>query len=504
MRPGRWGLWLCGVAALAPAALADDGRPVRLGSKVFTESVVLAELGTQAVSAAGVASLHRRELGGTRVLWNALLAGEIDAYPEYTGTIREEILGKSVPAGDQAMAAALAAAGVRMSAALGFSNTYAVGMRSDVAARLGIGRISDLGRHPALRFGFSNELMDRADGWPGLRQAYRLPQGDVRGLAHDLAYRALAAGEIDATDLYSTDAEIRAYGLTVLADDRGYFPDYRAVWLTRADLASRAPAALAALESLAGTIDEAAMIAMNARARLDRVAETEVASAFLAGLGRGPAGPPVASDSRWRRIANRTGEHLALVGVALAAAIVVAIPLGIVAFKRRRLGALVLAATGILQTIPSLALLVMMIPWLGIGERPAMAALFLYGLLPIVRNTVSGLADVPLALRESALALGLSSRAGLWLVELPLATRSILAGIKTSAVIAVGTATLGALVGAGGYGQPILTGIRLADTALILEGAVPAALLALLVQGGFDLVERFLLPPPLRTRASLT
>jgi len=159
----------------------------------------------------------------------------------------------------------------------------------------------------------------------------------------------------------------------------------------------------------------------------------------------------------------------------------------------------VLGGAAIIQTVPSMALLVFMIPLLGIGFAPAAVALFLYSLLPIVRNTCSGLLDIPRPLRESALAMGLTAGARLRLIELPLATRSVLAGIKTAAVINIGTATLGALIGAGGYGQPILAGIRLNDVSLILEGAVPAATLALLVQWLFDLIERLLLPPPRRT-----
>ena len=149
----------------------------------------------------------------------------------------------------------------------------------------------------------------------------------------------------------------------------------------------------------------------------------------------------------------------------------------------------------------SLALFVFMIPLLGIGGPPAVVALFLYSLLPIIRNTYAGLKDIPPAIVESAQALGLPSRARLHIVEIPLATRAILAGIKTSAVINVGTATLSALIGAGGYGQPILTGIRLDDIGLILQGAIPAAVLALLAQGLFELVERGLLPKGLRVQA---
>jgi osmoprotectant transport system permease protein len=194
-------------------------------------------------------------------------------------------------------------------------------------------------------------------------------------------------------------------------------------------------------------------------------------------------------------------EHLVLVGISLSLAIVVSIPLGILAARRQRLGHVILGVVGILQTIPSLALFVFMIPLLGIGGPPAIVALFLYSLLPIVRNTYAGLKDIPPAIIESAQALGLPGRARLRIVELPLAGRAILAGIKTSAVINVGTATLSALIGAGGYGQPILTGIRLDDIGLILQGAVPAAVLALLVQGLFELIERGLLPRGLRIQA---
>jgi osmoprotectant transport system permease protein len=201
------------------------------------------------------------------------------------------------------------------------------------------------------------------------------------------------------------------------------------------------------------------------------------------------------------RLERNTLAHLALVAVSLSAAILLAVPAGILAARRERLGQVILSVTGVIQTIPSLALFVFMIPLLGIGGPPAAVALFLYSLLPIVRNTHAGLKDISPAVRESAEALGLPPGARLRLVELPIAARSILAGIKTSAVINVGTATLGALIGAGGYGQPILTGIRLDDVGLILEGAVPAAVLALLVQGVFELAERLVVARGLRLQA---
>jgi len=450
-----------------------------VGSKQFTESVLLGEIATQALQSADIAASHRRELGGTRILWEALRAGQIDVYPEYTGTLSQELL-----PGETDLPAALARLGVRMGPPIGFEDNYAIGMRRDVARRFGVRATSDLSAHPEVRLGFSNEFMLRRDGWPRLRQVYGLPE--ARGLEHQVAYRALRDGAIDATDVYSTDAEIRAGDLVLLDDDRHAFPRYQAVFVSRADLPDPAARAIDRIR-----IDQQQMIAMNARALVDRVPEARVAAEFLGAQRAG-------EDGFLRRIAQRTKEHLVLVAISLAAAILLSIPLGILAFRHPRLGQVVLGLAGVLQTIPSLALLVFMIPLLGIGAGPAIVALFLYSLLPIIRGTQTGLASIAPELRESAHALGLPAAAVLARVELPLASRAIVSGIKTAAVIDVGTATLGALIGAGGYGQPILSGIRLADTRLILEGAIPAALLALLAQALFDLLERLVVPRGLR------
>jgi len=481
---------------LLVALAACGGRApenVVVGSKAFTESVTLSELGRQAIGAAGLPVEHRRELGGTRILWNALRGGEIDAYPDYTGTIRQEILGNPPGVTAANLADTLRALGVGVTAPLGFDNTYVLGVTRATAARLGLVTISDLRDHPDLTFGFSNEFMDRADGWPSLRRAYGLAPNRARGMDHDLAYRALDSGAIDVIDLYSTDAEIDFYDLVALDDDRGHFPAYQAVFLYRLDLHERAPAAIEALDGLAGSIDEASMIRMNAAVKLEGETSDGVAAGFLAELGV-DVDEAVRERSRWARIVGHTGDHLVLVLISMALALVTALPLGILAAKRAGPGRVILGVVGAIYTIPALALLVFMIPLLGIGAAPAVVALWLYSLLPIVRNTHQGLTDIPRALRESADALGLSSVAKLGRIELPLAAPSIMAGIKTAVVINIGTATLGALIGAGGLGQPILTGIRLADTGLILEGAVPAALLALAAQALFDGLERWLVP----------
>jgi len=488
---------LIAVLTFVPLAVADGH--ITIGSKTFTESVVLGEILTDVVEQTGAQAEHLVGLGGTRVLWDALLAGEIDLYPEYTGTITHEILaGEGGPAlGDEAaIRAALAGHGIGMTRALGFNNTYAVGMRADRAAALGVTRVSDLRKHPSLTLGFSSEFMDRGDGWASLRDRYSLPQRDVTGLDHGLAYRGLEVGDIDVIDLYATDAEIAYYGLAVLTDDLAHFPVYNAVILYRLDLAERAPEVISEVARLEDRIDETRMAGLNARVKIDGESEAAVASDFV--------GEELGIDAEVREIGwaealwRTTLDHLALVAISLGAALVIALPLGILAARRPRLGQIVLAVAGVLQTIPSLAMFVFMIPLLGIGAPPAIAALFLYSLLPIIRNTYAGLTDIPADILEAADAIGLERGARLRLVELPLAGRAILAGVKTSAVINIGTATLGALIGAGGYGQPILTGIRLDDVGLILQGAVPAAALALLVQGGFELVERLVVPKGLR------
>ena len=300
-------------------------------------------------------------------------------------------------------------------------------------------------------------------------------------------------------DLYSTDAEIGYYKLRVLEDDLEHFPVYNAVLVYRAELAERAPDLIAALQRLSGRIPEAIMVDMNAQVKIHEVAESQVAADFLEQHFALEAQVHIESSSE--RVVRHIGEHLYLVGVSLLAAIAIAIPLGVAAARHARFGQFILGVVGIIQTVPSLALLVFMIPLFGLGAIPAIVALFLYSLLPIVRNTYTGLHDIPPSMIEAAAALGLPPGVRLRLVELPMAARAILAGIKTSVVINVGTATLGAFIGAGGLGQLIMTGIRLDNTALIMQGAVPAALLALLAQGLFEVVERVLVPRGLRLKS---
>ena len=478
---------------------------VNVGSKRFTESYILAEIMVRIVDGAGEAgAVHRPGLGNTAILFAALKSGAIQAYPEYTGTVAFELLGlKNVP-GLADLNRELARHGVAAGVPLGFSNGYALAMLDSRAEALGVRRISDLARHPGLQLALSQEFLNRKDGWPSLQQTYHLPLAQPRGLDHGLAYEALAGGQVDVMDIYTTDAKIARYGLRVLQDDLGFFPAYDAIVVYRTDFPSKFPRSWQALQGLQGRITAKQMMAMNAAAELSAEPFYRVAEDFLA--GRHAAGDAAMTGARrsfveslfgpdfWRL----TAQHLLLVFASLALGIAAGLPLGVWANRMPRARGWVLGAAGVLQTVPSLALLAFLIAALDrIGTLPAIAALFLYSLLPIVRNTETGLAGVPGSLKDSARALGLTDRQRLRLIELPLAGRTILAGIKTSAVINVGTATIAAFIGAGGYGERIVAGLAVNDHVLLLGGAIPAAAMALAVQWAFDILDRLLISPGL-------
>jgi len=481
---------LIGLSSLSARALSQS---VKLASKKFTENVILAEIARQILEAKGFNAEHRKELGSTRIVWEAMRRGEIDIYPDYSGTILHEILAKEKLTQADQLREALKAYNIGVTKPIGFNNTYAMGMRRSKAEALNITRISQLRDHSELVYGLGHEFLERADGWPGLRKLYGLRPQEVKGIDHDLGYKALESGAIDIIDLYTTDAEIEHYDLVALEDDRQYFPEYQAVFLYRLDLESEV---VFHLHSLVGLVTEKRMIAMNTSSKIKGHSAEKVAQDFLRDVL--DIESQVKEISLTQLIVQRTREHLFLVGWSLAFAIICSIPLGFMASRNLWLQKILLSTVGLIQTIPSLALLVVMIPIFGIGTLPALFALFLYSLLPIVRGTFYGFRNISSEVRESATALGLPDWDQFRRIFWPLALPSILNGIKTSAVINVGTATLGALVGAGGYGQTILRGIRLDRLDLILAGAIPAAVLALVIDLLFDWIENLTVSRGLR------
>ena len=489
-----------------------------VASKPFGESYLLAEMFAQLLEGRGIPADRRLGLGATEIAFGALRRGAIDVYPEYTGTGLLVILHQR-PAGDARAVYARVAReseerfGVRWLPPLGFQNTYAIAVRRETAERLGLRTLSDLARAGStLRAGLTPDFIGRADGLPGLRTAYGLRFREVRALLAAVKYQALAAGEVDVIDGYATDGLIARYDLTVLEDDRGFFPPYEAAALLAPGVAERRPEVVAALTELSGRLSEAGMRALNRRVEVDGEPVGRVAADALRELGlsrrpaaaigsRPPAGRAAGSSGLlgylWDErgtLLRLTARHLLLVGVSLAGAIALAVPLGLTLERGRRGAEAVIRGVGVLQTIPGIALLAFMIPVLGIGVVPALVALFLYSLYPILRNTYTGVRDAAPEAVGAARALGMTPWQVLRHVRLPLAAPLIMAGIRTAAVINVGTATLAAFIGAGGLGDPIAAGLALSDTRMILSGALPAAALALVVDGLLGAAERGVRP----------
>jgi osmoprotectant transport system permease protein len=492
------------IALGVPAEAAGaEPAPLVVGSKRFTESYILGEIVARTLVAAGRPAVHKAGLGNTGILEQALASGSVDLYPEYTGTIVRELLKRDGNPSLDELNRWLAPRGLRAAVPFGFNNTYALAMTAANARAHGIARISDLFKPgaQALKLGLSHEFLERADGWPALARAYGGQAAAPLGLDHGLAYDALSSGRVDVIDVYSTDAKLGRLGLVVLEDDRHFFPSYEAVVLMRQGVDA------APLAKLAGSIDAATMIAMNAEVELDGRSFAETAQKFLAGgVAAARSGEPGSVGAA--RAAQRApttlverifapdfgrlaSEHLLLVFASLALAVALGVPLGVAAWRWPRSATTLLGAVAVLQTIPSLALLAFLIALLGtIGVVPAVVALFLYALLPIVRNTHAGLEGVSGGIAQAALSLGMTRRQALAHVQLPLAAPLVLAGVKTAAVINVGTATMAAFIGAGGFGERIVAGLAVNDSSVMLAGALPAAALALLVQGGFDWIER--------------
>jgi osmoprotectant transport system permease protein len=458
------------LSLLAPAAIAQD---VVVASKKFPESNILGAMATKLINDAGVPATQKADMGATGIVWEALKGGGITMYPEYTGTLWQDILKLEKKPSMADLRAAVGKFGIGVSDPLGYNNGYVIVMREDKAERLGIRKISDLANHPELKAGIDPEYLGRKDGWKPLSQTYGLHFDSVRSIDHGLVYAAVDRGDLDLTDGYGTDAEIIDYKLRVLEDDKSYFPTYYAIFLYRLDAPK---AALDAMRKLENKINDQQMREMNVAVRKSGDHKA-VASKFLLDQHITAVPPkPEDEETTTSRVIGYTLVHLKLVGISLLIAVLIGLPLGIVASRPGVVSTVILSVVGMIQTIPSLALLGLLVPiaFLGISMWTAVVALILYSLLPIVRNTATGIQNIAPPIRESAEALGLEPSAQLTKVFLPIASRTILAGIKTAAVINVGTAALAALIGAGGLGEPMVNGLSRNDTGTILLGAPPS------------------------------
>lgn len=502
------------ICLLAASLVSQD--TIRIGAKRFTESVVLAELMAQTIEAHTDLTVEvNTGLGGTMICWGALTNGELDIYAEYTGTGWATILGQTDKVTDPLRTFFEVRRRFRDEydahwlEPFGLNNSYALVMREKTAEELGIRRISDLVRHQRdLQVGFGNEFGSRTDGYRGLAAAYGLDFANLTTVEHALAYEAIEAGSIDLMDAYSTDGKLLRFELRVLEDDRQFFPPYNAAPVVRGETMRKHPGIETALAKLAFQVSDLDAQALNYIVDAEGISPADAATAFLEieGLIEGTSAAAADARSAFARfrksppapgsaVAARPGflallsteygrvwqlllQHVGLTLAAVLSAILVAVPAGIAIVTRRRLRYWLLGFAGLLQTIPSLALLAFLIPFFGLNAWTAIAALFLYALLPILRNTYTGISGVTPELVDAARGMGMRPREVLWHVQLPLAMPTIMAGIRTATVIGVGVATLAAYIGAGGLGVLIFDGISLTDTNLILLGASPAAALA--------------------------
>ena len=473
-----------------------NAQTIRVGAKHFNEGYILSEIISQLLENEGYNVDRKFNLGGTLVCYEALINSEIEIYPEYTGTISEAILKQKDKISFEELKIKLKELNLEISGEYGFNNTYAFAVRNELAKKLNLNTVSDLKKHPELKFGLSYEFLNREDGWKNLAKYYDLSQNTV-GLEHGLAYKALEERQIDLTDVYSTDGEITKYDLKILEDDKGYFPKYYGVSFYKSDLDEKIKMITG---RITGKISESKMQEMNEKVLYENKSFAEVADNFLIKNNLKGGNVKVKEDeSMTAQILPKLVQHIKITLIALFFAVLVAVPAGILIYTYSSFSKPVLYIAGLLQTIPSIALLAFMIPLFGIGVLPAVIALFLYGLLPILRNTTIALFSVDPLLKEVASGIGLTNYQKLRYVELPLAVPTIIAGIRTSAVINIGTATLAAFIGAGGLGEFIVTGLALNNTKLILMGAVPAALLAVFTEIFFEMIERFLIPKHLFT-----
>ncbi|MGP1345280.1 MAG: glycine betaine ABC transporter substrate-binding protein [Phycisphaerales bacterium] len=523
-------VWIAVVMACAWPSAVWGQASVTVGSKNFTEQEILGELVAQLLEAHTDLVVERRlGLAGTDLLHDAMLSGTVDVYVEYTGTGLLNVLNEPVIADGDATYRRVARMyrerfGLEWLPPIGFNNTYAMALRGEVARELGVSTMSGLAEHDGeIRAGFPAEFMERPDGYPGLREVYGYDFERVVELEIGLMHNALQAGEVDLISAFATDGKlegvrvdgaIREQDLVVLADDRRFFPPYDAAPVVRGEALARHPEIRDALAALAGTISDDAMRRMNFEVDVLRREPAEVARAWIA--ARSGDAAAVRRDGAERddsalgflrqragQLAGKTVEHLVLTVVSVVLAIVIGVPLGVMVHRVARVRGATLAATEVLQTIPSLAMLAFLFAFYTalreitgieaiqtLGKTPAITALVLYALLPIVLNTYTGLSEVPAAVIEAARGIGMSAWQRLWMVEIPLALPVMIAGIRAATVLTVGIATLSTFIGAGGLGDLIWRGLARSDWRLTLLGAVPAAVMAVLLSLVIRMIER--------------
>ena len=489
----------------------ETQKPIVIGSKAFTESIILGEIISILLEKKWSQKVERRlNLGGTHVVFEALKQKDIDIYAEYTGTGLVSILKQKSIKDPKKVYSYVESEFLQRwdmvwSQPIGFNNTYAIAVLADNVQFSNIRNISELVQMaPKLKYAAPHEFMQRKDGHVPFSKFYNLDfkQLNILAMQAGLMYSALVNREVDIGVVYSTDGRIKSNNLKLLQDDKFFFPPYHVAYITRKNILQKYPAVQHIFSSVKDLISEKDMIEMNDKVDRLRYSSKDVATHFLVQNKWIPAGKTTSSSNNLSLLhyfiehkaylLKLTKEHLFLVCISLLISILIAVPVGVWAAHHPLVSKVIFPFVNIVQTIPSLALLGFLIPILGIGKIPALFTLFLYSLLPIIRNTYLGIHNIDQRYMEIAQGIGLTPMQILRHIKLPLAFPSILTGIRVAAIIAVGLATLATLIGAGGLGDPIFRGIATLDNRLILFGAIPAALLGISVDQILELVEKII------------
>ncbi|GIL38963.1 glycine betaine ABC transporter substrate-binding protein [Roseiterribacter gracilis] len=467
----------------APASRAET---IRVGAKNFTEQWIVGELYAQALERAGITVERRFNLAGSAIAHAALVASEIDLYPEYTGTALAVVLKE--PARGEASDTVLARVrafyqreiGATWLTPSGIDNGNVLLMRpgTQVADLSALARIA-----PKLTIGLGTEFVDRDDGLPGLERVYGMKFGRVATFsALALRYDALTRAQVDVINGFATDWQIADGALVALADDLALFPPYQLAPVVRN--AALTPRIASILDAVSARLDTATMQRLNGLVERDRFEPAEVAQAFLDGVEPTRAGLP------WSRLARATLEHAGLALASIVVGLAVALPLALLAARRDRLRATMLGFSALFYAVPSLALFALLLPLTGLGTVSAVIGLSLYAAMVLLRGLLGGLAALPPQLDEVATGLGLTPRQRLLRVTVPLLLPAFVASLRTALVAAIGLATIAAAIDAGGLGQMLLTGLAQRWPAKIALSAGAAVLLALLADRALLLLER--------------
>lgn len=504
----------------SPSDSSADKR-VAIGSKIFTENILLAEMISLILEKNYGFTVDRKfKMGGTQILFNALRQNHIGIYPEYTGTAYmlffkwDEDTNKPEVVYHRVKEHFAKHLQLSWSKPLGFENTYILVVRKKDKRFKNISLTSEINMlSPFLKIGMEHEFLEREDGFDNFSKKYNLnfKQKNILSMNEGLMYSALRNKKVDLIVGYSTAGQIRKFKLKTLEDDKNFFPVYSAAYLVNDPTLKDFPEIQLAFKSLEGKISQEDMIRLNAQVDLLGYDISSTARNFLVSKNilSKSSKPALKKDyrtdswvyfylSRKDYFFRIFIEHLILVFFALVLALLVSFPIGLISVYNSRFEKITFTIINILQTVPSLALLALLIPIFGIGFLPALVTLFVYSLLPMVRNIFEGIKNIDRNFIEVGAGLGLDFWQILRRIQIPLALPFILAGVRTSAVLVVGTAVLAALIGAGGLGDPIFRGIATLDTRLILMGAVPACLLALAIDQLLFLVEGVLVSKGLR------